>query len=56
MSDAITLIFNFFISIFYMLNGVSFTLFGINVSYMGIIIGFLITGIIVSVFWRGART
>lgn len=56
MSDAITLIFNFFIAIFDKLNGVSFTLFGITVSYMGIIIGFLITGIIVSVFWRGART
>lgn len=39
-----------------MLNSFSFEIADISVSLLDLIIGFIIMGIVISVFWKGART
>lgn len=39
-----------------MLNEFSFDFGGINVSLFELLIGFIALGLIISVFWKGART
>lgn len=39
-----------------MLNGFSFEIANINVSLLDLILGFLFMGMIISIFWKGART
>lgn len=39
-----------------MLNSYNFDIAGISVSILDLIIGFVLMGIVLSVFWKGART
>lgn len=47
---------NFWKSIFNLLNQYSFDFNGISVSLSAIMFVFLVVGLVVTVFWRGAKT
>lgn len=47
---------DFFLDLIGLLNSISFTVNGISVSYGGLLFAFLVVGIVVSVFWKGAKT
>lgn len=55
MSDAFLLIFRFWQSLFNLLNGAVFDIGGFEVSLGGLIIAFLILGMVISVFWKGGQ-
>lgn len=39
-----------------LLNNIVFNISGFSVSYGGIVFAVLVTGFVISVFWRGAKT
>lgn len=45
-----------FISLSTMLNAFHFNIAGMSISLLDIMIGFLAMGIVISVFWKGARS
>ncbi len=42
--------------IFGLLSRVTFSVYGVNVSLTSIFFAFLVTGFIISIFWRGAKS
>lgn len=56
MAQFFSLLFGFWQSIYDLLCTITFDLGGISVDYGSLIVGFLFTGMIIAVFWKGART
>lgn len=56
MYDFIVFLRDFFVDLIELLNSISFTVGNISVSYGGLLFAFLVVGIVVSVFWKGAKT
>lgn len=56
MYEFILLIRDFMMDLIGLLNAVSFSIGNTSVSYGGLIFAFLVVGIVVSVFWKGAKT
>lgn len=55
--DAVFLLLrDLFVALIGQLNSISFKIGNISVSYGGLIFAFLVVGIVVSVFWKGAKT
>lgn len=47
---------DFFTDLIDLLNSITFNIGNVSVSYGGLIFAFLVVGIVVSVFWKGAKT
>lgn len=56
MGDFIVMIRDFWVAIFDTLGSVSFEVNGIIVNLSALLFAFMVTGIVISVFWKGART
>lgn len=50
------LIKDFFVSIFALFDSYTFTVGNFEVSYFALVFALLVIGMVVSIFWRGAKT
>lgn len=50
------LIFDMFTKLFNVLNSIVFVINGLRVSFGAMIFAFLVLGLVITVFWKGART
>lgn len=55
MSTFFDLVFNFMHNFVATLGSYKFNFYGLNVSIVDIILGFIVMSMVVSVFWKGAR-
>lgn len=55
MTESVKLLFGFIGDIIGVLNDVTFKFYGVTVSFWSIIFVFIVIGMMVSVWWRGAK-
>lgn len=56
MTEAITTIFQIFYVFMRSLDGLSFELYGFEVKFYDVVFVFLVIGMVISMFWKGARS
>lgn len=56
MGQFFTMIGNFWRSIFNLFDAYPITIYGYEVSLTGILFAFFVAGLVITVFWKGART
>ena len=56
MSNFFVLLVNFWKSLFGLLDKVVFEINGVDISLGTLVVSFLLVGLVISVFWKGART
>lgn len=55
MTEAINYLFNWIRDVVLLIEKIRFNIYGIDISFLWLIIAFIITCIVVSVFWKGAK-